>query len=470
MVVMILKMNRKSKGKRGVVEYLLNDREKLGTALTLRGNSKVTQALIKSIERKHKYLSGGLMFSKDEFINDKQKKEIMDAFEEVLFAGIDVDKYNILWVEHFDKERIELNFVVPRIELQSGNDLDLYSHRRDLPLMDMWKNGINAKYGLADPNDPRRARTMSERTKVARGSGTIVANRKNLDETLYQLVKDGQIRSRVQMIELLQKSGYEITRKNEESISVKHEDIGKKALRLKGGIYSGNFTSIRGFKELSEERERRITEYDNKVARGETGGDRSIYQKYLQTRVERHKKRYLRSEPTYKKESQDSEKRDTNDVDRKIHNKDEGRVNYDRIRELIEENRRRRAEGLKRARKRKADLLRRIEEFNLHIQEQARTAEQGAYSELEESRADVETDITNNAERIDGKIEHSETKNRSIAGRIRELLERVHGHFEEFKKSIKGAIDEIKKMKLFEKSKKEMLSQQHPKINLSPRR
>ena len=82
----------------------------------------------------------------------------------------------------------------------------------------------------------------------------------------------------------------------------------------------------------------------------------------------------------------------------------------------------------------------------------------------------MEADIAENAERIDGKIVQSDTKNRSLTGRIRELLERVHGQFEEFKKSIKGAIDEVKKMKLFEKSKKEMLSQRHPKINLSPRR
>jgi len=182
--VLILKMNRKSKGKKGVVEYLLNERENLGTAITLSGNPQITQALIQSIERKHKYLSGGLMFSKEEYVNDVQKQEIMDAFEELLFAGIDNRKYNILWVEHSDKERIELNFVVPRIALDTGYDLDLYSHRRDLPMMDMWKNGINTKYQLADPNDPRRARTMSERTKVTRGEGTIVANRKSLDETL----------------------------------------------------------------------------------------------------------------------------------------------------------------------------------------------------------------------------------------------------------------------------------------------
>lgn len=67
---MILKMNRKSKGRKGVVEYLLNEREAEGTAITLRGNPELTKSLIKHIHRKHKYLSGGLMFAQEEQLND----------------------------------------------------------------------------------------------------------------------------------------------------------------------------------------------------------------------------------------------------------------------------------------------------------------------------------------------------------------------------------------------------------------
>jgi len=466
-VTVILKMNRKSKGKKGVIEYLLNDREQKGTAITLRGNPKVTQALIKSIERKHKYLSGGLMFAKDEFINDEQKKEIMDAFEELLFAGIDVNKYNVLWVEHSDKERIELNFVVPRIALDTGYDLDLYSHRRDLPLMDMWKNGINAKYGLLDPNDPRRARTMTERTRVVRGDGLIVANRKSLDVTLHQLVKDRQIQSRGHMLELLQKSGYEITRKNEESISVRHNDIGKKALRLKGGIYSETFRSTRSIESLSKERERRIEEYDNKVARGEIRGDRSTYKKYLQTRVDRHQKRYARVRQVDSKKPSNTKKRDTDDVVAKNDDKSAGRVDYDRIREFTYASRKRRETSIKRAREREENLLRNIKKFNLQVQEQLRTTEQELYTSLTRSRTDVETDIANNARRVDTKIEYSDTKNRSVTGRIRVLLEGVHEYFDEFKKSIKGAIDEIKKMRLFKQASKQA-SIEKPTIKRTP--
>ena len=461
---MILKINRKSKGKRGVVEYLLNEREEEGSAITLRGNPIITKSIIKNIERKHKYLSGGLMFAKEEHIDDNQKQEIMDSFEEVLFAGIDSRIYNILWVEHTDKERIELNFVVPRMALDTGNDLDLYSHRRDLPLMDMWKNGINIKYKLADPNDPRRSRSMRERTKVFRGDGYIVANRKTLDATLHELVKSRQIQSRNQMIELLKKSGYQITRKNEESISVKHLDIGKKALRLKGGIYSETFRSIRGINEISTERERRIETYDNKVARGETRPDRSTYQKYLQSRIDRHKKRYRRDTQLTTQKPKAIEGRGSENVVEKSADETNWEIEYDRIREFIEESRRRREESLERARNRKAELLRRIEKLDLQLQERFRRAEQKLQVSFKKSRAVMEADITENAERIDTEIEHSKTKNRSITGRIRELLEGLSGHFEEFKKSIKRVVNEVNKMKLFRQASEDMLFNEQKNI------
>jgi hypothetical protein len=116
---------------------------------------------------------------------------------------------------------------------------------------------------------------------------------------------------------------------------------------------------------------------------------------------------------------------------------------------------------------REKHLLKQIEITNNKLPESLRTAEQGAYTKLEESRADVETDIANTEERADAEIERADTKNRSVTERIRELLEGVHGHFKEFKKSIKGAIDEIKKMKLFKKASKQV-SIERPTIKRTP--
>ncbi|WP_176212137.1 relaxase/mobilization nuclease domain-containing protein, partial [Klebsiella pneumoniae] len=50
----------------------------------------------------------------------------MDSFERTLLPGLDKDQYSILWVQHLDKDRLELNFVVANVELQSGKRLQPY--------------------------------------------------------------------------------------------------------------------------------------------------------------------------------------------------------------------------------------------------------------------------------------------------------------------------------------------------------
>jgi len=139
-------------------------------------------------------------------------------------------------------------------------------------------------------------------------------------------------------------------------------------------------------------------------------------------------------------------------------------VEHDRIREFVEKSRRKREESLERARRGEAEVFGRVEELSLQIWGELRRAEQELHSNLEKSRAVMESNITDNAERIDAKIEHSDTKNRSITGRIRELLGGIHGHFEEFKKSIKRVVNEVKKMKLFRQASEDMLFDERQNI------
>lgn len=468
---MILKMNRKSKGRRGVVEYLLNQREQEGTAIILRGNPDITKSLIKTIDRKHKYLSGGLMFAQEEHINEEQKNEIIDSFEAILFTGLELNQYNILWVEHIDKGRLELNFVVPRIELITGIDLDLYSHKRDLPLLDMWKNGINKKYQLADPNDPSRARTISERTKVARGKGTIVANRKNLDETLHKLVSELHIKNRKQMIELLESSEYEITRKNAESISVKHEDIGKKALRLKGGIYSEDFTSTRSIESIIQNRKQRAREHHTRATQAETGTHRAIYQKYLQTRHERHKKRYCEARRSYKKKPQTIEKRNKNDLVSTIMEQNKLKVDTnDRIRKFIASSDSKRTKYIEGVRARENQLLEQIKVSNNRLSISLREAERKLSQNTTTTRDNVERNITRNTKQVLQHIVRKDTEDRSFTSGLHELLAEFQEGFSSIKKSIEGVINDIKKLKIFSSAKKEIMSEKGPTITLSPRR
>lgn len=283
---MLNKIKRYSKGRSGPVEYELNERVEEGTAVLLRGNEKHTKHLIRGINRVHKYLAGGLMFHKDDAPTEAQQYAIMDSFEKMAFYGLDRSQYNILWARHEDKGTVELNYIIPRVELSSGKDLDIYTNKRDKPLFSMWQNGINKHYGFADPNAESRKRTPAEKAKAQSKDNiktSFISKRGELDEKLFGLVSRGVLTSKDEIIKLLKSEGFEITRNNAKSVSVKHETIGKTALKLKNRpIYADSFKSLKDLDLASVA----------KVIDEPIPFVKSTYDKYLQSRAERHLKRY----------------------------------------------------------------------------------------------------------------------------------------------------------------------------------
>ncbi|WP_419844313.1 relaxase/mobilization nuclease domain-containing protein, partial [Actinobacillus pleuropneumoniae] len=65
-----------------------------------------------------------------------------------MFAGLEPEQYNIAWVQHTDKGRLELNFVIPNVEMTSGKRLQPYYDRADRPLAENFKQVINHEYSL----------------------------------------------------------------------------------------------------------------------------------------------------------------------------------------------------------------------------------------------------------------------------------------------------------------------------------
>ena len=180
---MIVKFSKHGKGKAsGVLDYLLKEKGSKGT-LVLRSHAKVlygdpvlTEHLINTTSHRTKYKSGYLSFSEraDE-ISEADKKRIMHEFESVIFCGLESDQYDILWVEHADKDiddthpvgRLELNFVIPCQELRSGKSFQPYYEPADQKRVNAWKNIINSEVKtikgepLSDPNDPKRKRLVN---------------------------------------------------------------------------------------------------------------------------------------------------------------------------------------------------------------------------------------------------------------------------------------------------------------------
>ena len=124
--MMIVKFHPRGRGGgAGPVDYLLGkDRQREG-ATVLQGKPEEVRELIDASPYAKKYTSGVLSFAEAE-LPPGQREQIMASFERVLMPGLDKDQYSILWVEHTDKGRLELNFLIPNTELLTGKRLQPY--------------------------------------------------------------------------------------------------------------------------------------------------------------------------------------------------------------------------------------------------------------------------------------------------------------------------------------------------------
>lgn len=260
---MVVKFFGNKKGGSGAsVDYLLNEREEAKTARTLQGDPELTKSLIRSIERKQKVCVGCLSFEETN-IPEADKFKLMDEFEKTLLPDMQ-GRYNILWVEHTDKGRLELNFVIPKVELETGKALNPYYHKADLPRLEAFEQVQNLKNSWTNPQDPDKARTLDVDSKKL----YLAQDYERLDETLHNLVANGSIQNRTQLLEVLEASKINITRKGQDYISVKLPES-KKAQRLKGGIYAEQFRSVESLRTISERAKKTANDYRSRSTQTE---------------------------------------------------------------------------------------------------------------------------------------------------------------------------------------------------------
>ncbi len=238
----------------GSVNYLLNERVEQGTAKVLKGDANLTKSLLLSLTQKHKACVGCLSFEESN-IDESLKYELMESFENALLTESMQNRYNILWVEHTDKGRLELNFVIPRIDLITQKAFTPYYHSADITRIDIWKDYINLKHVFTNPKDLEKQHNMQcHNTKTPQGKELLATY-----EKLDKLIQDnlGKLfNSRDDIINFLKDNQCEVNRQGKDYISVKLPNE-PKAKRLKGFYYHETFRSITDIREqISEVRQR----------------------------------------------------------------------------------------------------------------------------------------------------------------------------------------------------------------------
>ena len=218
------------------VEYLLDKNRHSIAPEIIKGNAVITTELIENTPFKRKYVSGVLSFA--ELISDKQRSDIIQEAEKTFFGNMNSDQYNILWVQHTDKGRTELHYILPRQELKTGKSLNI-SPPNQYKRTDAFRDYINAKYNLADPNDPMRERTVKVPDHLQKKKITDI--RERIADIVNHGVAIGEIGDFEQLKNFITETyNVEIKRETQKGISISNPSGEGRNIRLNGPLFSAD--------------------------------------------------------------------------------------------------------------------------------------------------------------------------------------------------------------------------------------
>jgi len=316
---MIVKfLGNKGGGSAGAtIDYLLGkDRDRPGAVL-LSGDPELTQRLADNLDFQNRYTVGVLSFEELN-LEEHQKEAIMQSFEETLLAGLERDQYDITWVEHTDKGRLELNFVIPNVELSTGKRLQPYFDQADRPLVENWKQVTNFEHGLTDPHAPEKAQAIKTLNSQNLPS-SVKEIKEQIGTAIAEQISNGNIQNRQDVVETLKGAGFEIARETDRSISIKNPD-GKRNIRLEGVIYENRQFD----KQFAEEHSRAGQDYQ-RTSRERYETALGKLQRLTESKQQGNRENFKVKPSNYPRSAAENQKRFAFEYS---HGSNTGRVNY----------------------------------------------------------------------------------------------------------------------------------------------
>ncbi|PVB59501.1 relaxase/mobilization nuclease domain-containing protein [Labrenzia sp. 011] len=263
---------------------LMKSRDPLPEVLA--GDPDHTRALIDACPHAWTYRAGVVSFDKDDHPTDEQQQAVMDAFDELAFAGLDRDQVDMLWVRHSHEGRVELHFCTPRMELTSGKSLNI-SPPGYQKAMDSLRDMLNKEHGWADPQDPSRSQDIKQLPeKKLRAQG-----REDIQHWLEDLIVAGQISSRPDMVAALEGAGFELPRQGKTYLTVKDPDSGTR-WRLKGDIFHADWTREKTAERAAERDHRASAPGSERLAARSHSDLRDEYRAHVEKRRLYNEQRY----------------------------------------------------------------------------------------------------------------------------------------------------------------------------------
>lgn len=293
-------------GSNGPIDYFLGKDRDRENAKLLAGNLEEVAELIDSSPYVKRYTAGCLSFLEDD-LSDTKKKNLMAAFEKTLFPGLAPEQYRIVWIEHRDKEyiekneetgkekkqrRLELNFLIPNVEITTGKRLQPFYAKADLNRVDDFKSIVNHKYQLFDPDDPINRRSVKIAKNLPQDKKDFISA---MNTEVALAITEGLVSDRESLKAWMTDIGLEITRITKNQISVKNpNNPDSKAIPLKGEFYEQNFRHS----EKSAELKREASERYRREANSRYADCIERYQKLCKSKSEYHLERYATRDRT----------------------------------------------------------------------------------------------------------------------------------------------------------------------------
>ncbi|MCW8602829.1 relaxase/mobilization nuclease domain-containing protein, partial [Acinetobacter baumannii] len=297
---------------KGPLDYLLGKDRDRDYAKVLQGDVSEVSGLIDTSPFAKKYTSGCLSFYEHD-LSDQDKQQIMQNFEQALFPGMDQSQYRVLWIEHQDKKneetgkrRLELNFLIPNIEILTGQRLQPYFDRADRSRVDLFKKITNYEYQLHDADDPLYQQDIKHAKNLPKAVNEI---KETLNILATKAVENGLITDRQSMKTWLLDLGLEISRETKKSLSIKNpnnDDPNARPIKLKGAIYEQDF-------RLTEESERLTIAASERYRREAEQRNQSNIQRYAEYSAKRStelEQQYRQHQNRYTAETERSNERD----------------------------------------------------------------------------------------------------------------------------------------------------------------
>lgn len=232
--------------------YLIDDKDhqnrpRAGVQV-LRGDPSTFAALAKSSPHKYKYTSVVIAWAEEDKLSDQDISEVLDAFEQHAFVGLEPHQYHMTAVMHVeDNGAKHVHILVPRIELTSGKSLNIAppGHRH---YFDPLRDYFNYRNSWARPDDPARSRDSKlpdhiyfENAAAIRADlkGGVKKHRIELiDQFILHRILSGVVTNRESIIQSLKEIGT-ITRVGKDYITLETDE---RRQRLKSDFYHEQFS------------------------------------------------------------------------------------------------------------------------------------------------------------------------------------------------------------------------------------